>query len=74
MDMRAAILDLALQRGRDSSFCPSEVARALSTDWRSLMPQVRATAAMMPEILATQSGRPVDAATAKGPIRLQLRS
>jgi hypothetical protein len=37
------------------------------------MPVVRATAAGMPEILATQRGLPVDPLTAKGPIRLRLR-
>jgi hypothetical protein len=72
MDIRAAILDLALQRAPDRSFCPSEVARALSPDWRKLMPQIRATAAEMPEILATQKGQPINPLTAKGPIRLRL--
>jgi Protein of unknown function (DUF3253) len=73
MDVRATILDLALQRAPDRSFCPSEAAKALSANWRPLMPMVRTTAAAMPEILATQRGQPVDPITAKGPIRLQLR-
>jgi hypothetical protein len=71
--VRAAILDLALQRGRAKSLCPSEVARALDPDWRPLMAEVRAVAAAMPEIVATQNGQEVDPLTARGPIRLRLR-
>ena len=71
--VRAAILDLALQRGRAKSLCPSEVAKALAEDWRPLMPDVRAVAAAMPEIVATQGGVEVDPVAARGPIRLRLR-
>jgi hypothetical protein len=71
--IREAILDLALQRGRERSVCPSEVAKALAPDWRPLMPQVRAVAAGMPEIIATQGEVEVDPRTAPGPIRLRLR-
>jgi hypothetical protein len=71
--VRAAILDLALQRGREKSLCPSEVAKALAVDWRPLMPEVRAVAAGMPEVVATQKGVEVDPRTARGPIRLRLR-
>lgn len=71
--VRSAILDLALQRGREKSLCPSEVAKALATEWRALMPEVRAVAAGMPEIIATQGGIEVDPRTARGPIRLRLR-
>jgi hypothetical protein len=71
--VRAAILDLALQRGRGKSLCPSEVAKALAEDWRPMMPEVRAVAAGMPEILATRGGVEVDPVTARGPIRLRLR-
>jgi hypothetical protein len=67
------ILDLALARGRGRSFCPSEAARILAEDWRSLMPEVREVAAGMPEIMATQGGVEVDPVTARGPIRLRLR-
>jgi hypothetical protein len=69
----AAILHLALQRGRARSLCPSEVAKALAADWRPLMPEVRAVAATLPEIVATQRGVEVDPLTARGPIRLRLR-
>lgn len=71
--MRAAILDLALQRGRGKSLCPSEVAKTLSADWRALMPEVRRVEAGMPQIVAVQGGVEVDPATARGPIRLRLR-
>jgi hypothetical protein len=71
--VRAAILDLALQRGRGKSLCPSEVARALAADWPPLMAEVRAVAAEMPEIVVMQKGREVDPLTVRGPIRLRLR-
>lgn len=71
--LRSVILDLALARGRGRSFCPSEAARILAEDWRSLMPEVREVAAGMPEIMATQGGVEVDPVTAGGPIRLRLR-
>jgi hypothetical protein len=71
--VRGAILDLVLRRGPAKSVCPSEVAKALSPDWRPLMPEVRAVAAGMPEIVATQGGVEVDPLTARGPIRLRLK-
>ncbi|PWK60880.1 uncharacterized protein DUF3253 [Roseicyclus mahoneyensis] len=66
-----ALMDLAQQRGAGASFCPSEAARALSDDWRPLMPEVRRVAAGLP-LVATQKGAPVDPMTARGPIRLRL--
>lgn len=71
--IRAEILAMAVGRGRESSLCPSEVARALTDDWRPLMPRIRALAAGMEGIVATQGGAVVDAASARGPIRLRLR-
>lgn len=70
--LRAALLAATERRGPAASFCPSEVARALSADWRPLMPRVRAAAALQRQGLlrATQRGRPVDVDTAQGPIRL----
>jgi hypothetical protein len=65
------LMDLAYERGRGATFCPSEAARALAADWRPLMPEVRRVAAALP-LRATQKGRPVDPLTAKGPIRLGL--
>lgn len=66
-----ALMDLAHRRGARASFCPSEAARALSEDWRPLMPEVRRVAAGLP-LVATQKGAPVDPRTARGPIRLRL--
>ena len=72
--IRAEILIHAIRRGRDKTFCPSEPARALSPDWRPLMPHIRRVAAGMVEVEATQKGAPVDPLTARGPIRLRLRA
>ena len=71
-DLADALMTLARKRGRDKSFCPSEVARALAEDWRDLMPHLRAVAADLP-LRATQKGAPVDPVEARGPIRLSLR-
>lgn len=73
--IRAAILDLVLRRGRGRTICPSEAARALSVDWRALMPGVRRVAAAMQaagEISVTQRGHAADLAAARGPVRLSL--
>jgi hypothetical protein len=67
----AALMELARRRGPERSFCPSEAARALADDWRPLMPEVRRVASRLP-LAATQKGRAVDAAAARGPIRLRL--
>lgn len=64
-------MDLAHRRGAGASFCPSEAARALSDDWRTLMPDVRRVAAGLP-LVATQKGAVVDPVAARGPIRLRL--
>ncbi len=72
-DIAGAILALALERGREKSLCPSEVARRLTEDWRPLMPDIRRVAADMDDIEARQKGAPVDPCTAIGPIRLALK-
>ena len=69
------ILRQVTKRGAGKTICPSEVARALSDDWRELMPQVRVVAVRMAEageITVTQRGTEVDADAARGPIRLRL--
>lgn len=74
-DVAVILLDLAQRRGAGRTFCPSEAARALSEDWRPLMPVVRETASDLQNrglIAATQRGAPVDPASARGPIRLGL--
>ncbi|MEM8981885.1 MAG: DUF3253 domain-containing protein [Pseudomonadota bacterium] len=71
----ATILALCERRGPAKSVCPSEVARALSDEWRMLMPMVREIAADLAargEILVTQKGQAVDAQSARGPIRLSV--
>ena len=69
------VLEMAQARGPAKTVCPSEVARALAgdRDFRPLMPHVREAAAVLAErreIAVTQGGAPVDARTARGPIRL----
>ncbi|MDX2200119.1 MAG: DUF2256 and DUF3253 domain-containing protein [Phycisphaerae bacterium] len=76
-----AILDLLSNRPGGATICPSEAARAVSDDadeaaWRSLMEPARRAARRLAEagrIEVTQNGRVVDAATARGPIRLRRR-
>lgn len=70
-EIAAVLMRLAETRGPERSFCPSEAARALSSDWRPLMPDVRRVAAEI-GLMATQKGRPVDPLTAAGPIRLRM--
>lgn len=75
-EIAACILSLTARRGSEKTVCPSEVARALTEDWRPLMPDVRASAARLTaagHIVVTQNGRPIDATTARGPIRLGAR-
>ncbi len=69
-----ALLDA---RSSEATICPSEVARAIAPDdeaaWRALMPEVRRIAADLADrglLRVTQRGEPVDARTARGPIRL----
>ena len=71
----AEILARVAARGPGRSICPSEVARALSPDWRSLMEAVRDEARRLAaegRIEITQRGARVDPASARGPIRLAL--
>ena len=69
-----AIRDLLARRGAGKTICPSEAARALATDWRPLMPEVRRVAAGLPDIAILQKGTLVDPATARGPIRLARKA
>ena len=68
--IRAQLVRLASERSPASSFCPSEAARAVSQNWRPLMPAVRQQAAEI-GLIATQQGQVVDPLCARGPIRLQ---
>lgn len=74
-EVEDALAALAARRGRARTFCPSEAARALASDWRPLMPQVRRVAGAMQDrgaLQAVQKGAPVDPETARGAIRLGL--
>ena len=57
-----------------SSICPSEVARALSDEWRGLMPKIRKVSDQLAHqgVLTIQAGgTPVTSAEAhRGPIRI----
>lgn len=70
------LLEQVATRGAGRSICPSEVARALSADWRAVMPQVRQVAldlARSRRVLITQGGQPHDPdKPLRGPIRLTL--
>lgn len=72
-----AILALLAARAAGASICPSEAARAVGgEDWRALMESARSAARRLTaqgRVLVTQDGRPVDASTARGPIRVRLR-
>ncbi|MGA9872684.1 MAG: DUF3253 domain-containing protein [Rhodococcus sp. (in: high G+C Gram-positive bacteria)] len=71
------IRELLDARSRDSTICPSDVARALSdNDWRELMEPVRRAARRMVdagEVEITQKGTVIDPSTAKGPIRIRWK-
>ncbi len=70
-----AILKL-LESRHPKTACPSEVARVLAPEgWRSLMELVRQVATRLQKrgrIDITQRGKPVEPASASGPLRLRL--
>jgi len=73
--IRHTLLQLAAERGSESTFCPSEAARSLGGDWRPLMDRVRQEAAKLVDagqLVCTQRGHAAHPLTAKGPIRLAL--
>ncbi len=70
------ILQIARERGEEKSFCPSEVARALSEEWRPLLTHVRAAARRLAEegrIDILRHGKPILPSEIKGVIRLRLK-
>ena len=72
----ATILEIAMARGEEKSFCPSEVARALSDDWRPLLIHVRAAARRLADagrIDILRHGKPIEPSAMKGVIRLRLK-
>ncbi|WP_137149228.1 DUF3253 domain-containing protein [Mycolicibacterium sp. CR10] len=75
--LRASIRALAAHRGRDSSTCPSDAARAVGADnWRDLMQDARSLArelAKSGEVEVTQGGTVVDPdADWHGPVRIRI--
>jgi hypothetical protein len=70
------ITALLARRKAGSSICPSEAARALSSDdatWRGLMPRVRGVAQTMRrqgQLRITRGGEPLGEDLDGGPIRL----
>ncbi|MGB4115663.1 MAG: DUF3253 domain-containing protein [Polaromonas sp.] len=79
--IETALLALIAQRGQQASACPSEVARALSSDdWRTLMPRIRQVAGQLAQrglLDISQGGHSVPASSLpngpwKGPIRVRL--
>lgn len=80
-ELEQVILGLLEERGPGMTICPSDAARRFAAPgdrggWRVWMRPVREAAARLiaaGEIVATQRGRTVEIATAKGPIRLRRR-
>lgn len=80
--LETLMVEILRSRGAPKTICPSEAARIVAGQdmprkWRALIPAARKAARRLvakgkAEIL--QHGRPVDASTARGPIRIRLRS
>lgn len=74
--IKETVVELAEQRGREKTFCPSEAARAVEPgDWRSLMDEVRDAALQLREegkVDIEQNGEKLTGDTFSGPIRLRL--
>lgn len=77
LSLEAAIRDLLAARAPTATICPSEAARRVAgsqREWRPLMDAARAAAARLAErgeVEIVQGGRPVEPATAKGPVRIR---
>ncbi|MFJ9080408.1 DUF3253 domain-containing protein [Streptomyces sp. NPDC102278] len=76
--LERAILELLERRAPTATICPSDAARAVyagdDDGWRALMEPARSAARRLVEageVEITQAGRPVDPATARGPIRIR---
>ena len=80
-ELETAILELLAERGAGKTICPSEAAKRVGgtktrRDWEGLMEPVREVARRLVKagrIVVTQKDKVVDAATARGPIRLRLK-
>jgi hypothetical protein len=80
--LRNKIIELLQARKPESSICPSDAPRALFSEWRTYMDDVRRVALALGlegMIVITQRGMPVDLkkfaeGEVVGPIRLRLTS
>lgn len=76
--LERAIMELLTARAAGSSICPSEAAKRVEPDdWRDLMETARMAARRLEaagRVEITQKGRAVDPSTARGPIRIRLKS
>jgi|UniRef100_UPI0037834669 hypothetical protein len=71
--IREVLMQIARGKSDGCTFCPSEAARRLSDEWRTLMPRVRELAAELMEegkLVCTQRGEPAHPLTTHGAIRL----
>lgn len=79
--LETTLLRLVGERGPGKSICPSEVARAATTDpdpeaWRRQLGAVRRAAVRLADsgrIEILRKGKPIAASEARGVIRLRLR-
>jgi len=76
-ELRAAILDLARERGPSKTICPSDAARAVGGDgWRDLMDDARDVArelARAGDVEISQKGTVLDPDQPwRGPIRIRI--
>ena len=80
--LEAVIIELLKMRGAGKTICPSEAARIVAgrrsaNDWRTLMPAARKAVRRLVakgRVDILQRGRLVDASTARGAIRIRLRT
>jgi hypothetical protein len=77
MSISETIIQLATNRGKGKTICPSEVARTLwPADWRTHMQEVRNEAFELQrkgQVQVTQKGVNVINAEVKGPIRIAIK-
>jgi hypothetical protein len=79
LELEERIRSLLASRAATATICPSDVARATTSDeteWRALMGPVRRAARRMVaagEVEITQGGSVIDPSTAKGPIRIRRK-
>ncbi len=74
--IEAEILALTASRGTEKSICPSEVARTLEPEWRTLMGAIRNEAVRLAragQIEILRKGKPVPPDEVRGVIRLRAK-